>query len=113
MRLAAMICALAIVMCVAVFGAILSQRSSESAGSASPSPTAPADGSVRAVVTTVEEQNTPLVETTGLKVGCNAECSHRPGAGLVCVCSGDSVHCDLRASAGSHTPGQRHVILPG
>ena len=67
MRLAAMICALAIVMCVAVFGAILSQRSSESAGSTSPSPTAPADGSVRAVVTTVEEQNTPLVETTGLK----------------------------------------------
>ena len=67
MRLAAMICALAIVMCVAVFGAIVSQRSSESAGSALPSPTAPADGSVRAVVTTVEEQNTPLVETTGLK----------------------------------------------
>src|SRR3974390_1144727 len=67
MRLAAMICALAMVRCVAVFGAILSQRSSESAGSASTSPTAAADGSVRAVVTTVEEQNTPLVETTGLK----------------------------------------------
>src|SRR3974390_2821166 len=67
MRLAAMICALAMVRCVAVFGAILSQRSSESAGSASTSPTAAADGSVRAVVTTVEEQNTPLGETTGLK----------------------------------------------
>jgi hypothetical protein len=63
MRLAAMVCALAIVMCVAVFGAILSQRSSDPAGSASLAPTAPADGSVRAVVTTVDEQNAPLVET--------------------------------------------------
>jgi peptidoglycan/xylan/chitin deacetylase (PgdA/CDA1 family) len=85
MRLAAMMCALAIVMCVAVFGAVLSQRSSDSAGSASPAPTAPADGSVRAVVTTVEEQNAPLVETTGLRsdVTPNAPTVLAPGSSTV------------------------------
>jgi peptidoglycan/xylan/chitin deacetylase (PgdA/CDA1 family) len=67
MRLAAIVCALVIVMCVAVFGGILSQRLSNPAGSASPAPTAPAHEAVRAVVATVEEQNTPLAETTGLK----------------------------------------------
>src|SRR6516225_8935413 len=56
MRLAAIACALVIIMCVAVFGAILSQRSP-----AVPIPTtspaqAATEGSSRTVVTTVEEE---------------------------------------------------------
>ena len=102
MRLAAMICALAIVMCVAVFGAILSQRSSESAGSASPSPTAPADGSVRAVVTTVEEQNTPLVETTGLKSDAT------PNA-LTVLAPGSSAVVPMTVSTATSAPAQAAI----
>jgi len=102
MRLAAMICALAIVMCVAVFGAILSQRSSESAGSASPSPTAPADGSVRAVVTTVEEQNTPLVETTGLKSDAT------PNA-LTVLAPGSSAVVPVTVSPATSAPAQAAI----
>jgi peptidoglycan/xylan/chitin deacetylase (PgdA/CDA1 family) len=85
MRLAAMVCALAIVLCVAVFGAILSQRSSDPAGSASPAPTAPADGSLRAVVTTVDEQNTPLVETTGLRSDVTPNAPTVPSSAVVPV----------------------------
>ena len=102
MRLAAMICALAIVMCVAVFGAILSQRSSESAGSASPSPTAPADGSVRAVVTTVKEQNTPLVETTGLKSDAT------PNA-LTVLAPGSSAVVPVTVSPATSAPAQAAI----
>ena len=102
MRLAAMICALAIVMCVAVFGAILSQRSFESAGSASPSPTAPADGSVRAVVTTVEEQNTPLVETTGLKSDAT------PNA-LTVLAPGSSAVVPVTVSTATSAPAQAAI----
>ena len=102
MRLAAMICALAIVMCVAVFGAILSQRSSESAGSASPSPTAPADGSVRAVVTTVEEQNTPLGETTGLKSDAT------PNA-LTVLAPGSSAVVPVTVSTATSAPAQAAI----
>ena len=102
MRLAAMICALAIVMCVAVFGAILSQRSSESAGSASPSPTAPADGSVRAVVTTVEEQNAPLVETTGLKSDAT------PNA-LTVLAPGSSAVVPVTVSPATSAPAQAAI----
>jgi len=102
MRLAAMICALAIVMCVAVFGAILSQRSSESTGSASPSPTAPADGSVRAVVTTVEEQNTRLVETTGLKSDAT------PNA-LTVLAPGSSAFVPVTVSTATSAPAQAAI----
>ena len=102
MRLAAMICALAIVMCVAVFGVILSQRSSESAGSASPSPTAPADGSVRAVVTTVEEQNTPLGETTGLKSDAT------PNA-LTVLAPGSSAVVPVTVSTATSAPAQAAI----
>jgi peptidoglycan/xylan/chitin deacetylase (PgdA/CDA1 family) len=66
MRVAASVCVFAIVVCVAVFGAILSQRSVPN-GSTSPPPTASVKEPVRAVVTTVEEQGARLVETTGLK----------------------------------------------
>src|SRR5690348_5513874 len=58
MRLAAMACALMIVMCVAVFGAILSQRPSAPIASTSPAQAAPAAGPVR-VVTTLEEASAP------------------------------------------------------
>ena len=102
MRLTAMMCALAIVMCVAVFGAILSQRSSESAGSTSPSPTAPADGSVRAVVTTVEEQNTPLVETTGLKSDAT------PNA-LTVLAPGSSAVVPVTVSTATSAPAQAAI----
>jgi peptidoglycan/xylan/chitin deacetylase (PgdA/CDA1 family) len=66
MRLAAMGLAFAVVVCVAVFGAMLSQRSPVSIGSTSSEQTAPAETPVRTVVTTVEEQSAPLVATTGL-----------------------------------------------
>jgi peptidoglycan-N-acetylglucosamine deacetylase len=57
MRLAAMACALVIIMCVAVFGAILSQRSSAvPIPSTSQAQAAATEGSSRAVVTTVEEE---------------------------------------------------------
>ena len=102
MRLAAMVCALAIVMCVAVFGAILSQRSSESAGSTSPSPTAPADGSVRAVVTTVEDQNTPLVETTGLRSDAT------PNA-LTVLAPGSSAVVPVTVSTATSAPAQAAI----
>jgi peptidoglycan/xylan/chitin deacetylase (PgdA/CDA1 family) len=67
MRLAAMACALMIVMCVAVFGAILSQRSSVRIASTSPTEAASTEGSVRAVVTTVEEQAAAPVAATASK----------------------------------------------
>jgi peptidoglycan-N-acetylglucosamine deacetylase len=63
MRLAAMACALMIVMCVAVFGAILSQRSSVPIASTSPAQAATDGGSARAVVTTLEEQGAPPAAT--------------------------------------------------
>ncbi len=63
MRLAAMAFALMIVMCVAVFGAILSQRASVPIASTSPAQAASTEGSVRTVVTTVEEQSAPAVAT--------------------------------------------------
>ena len=56
MRLAAMACALVIVMCVAVFGAILSQRSSGVPIPSTSLAAAATEGSSRAVVTTVEEE---------------------------------------------------------
>jgi peptidoglycan/xylan/chitin deacetylase (PgdA/CDA1 family) len=56
MRLAAMACALVIVMCVAVFGAILSQRPSGVPIPSTSSAAAATEGSSRAVVTTVEEE---------------------------------------------------------
>jgi peptidoglycan-N-acetylglucosamine deacetylase len=59
MRLAAMACALMIVMCVAVFGAILSQRTSMPIASTSPAQAATDGGAARAVVTTLEEQGAP------------------------------------------------------
>jgi peptidoglycan/xylan/chitin deacetylase (PgdA/CDA1 family) len=68
MRLAAVACAFLVVVCVAVFGAIVSQKSLEPPGSASRTQTAPAAEPTRAVVTTVEEQSSPLAETTGVKL---------------------------------------------
>ena len=56
MRLAAMACALVIIMCVAVFGAILSQRSSAVPMPSTSPAQAATEGSNRAVVTTVEEE---------------------------------------------------------
>ena len=56
MRLAAMACALVIIMCVAVFGAILSQRSSGVPIPSTSLAAAATEGSSRAVVTTVEEE---------------------------------------------------------
>src|SRR3974390_1571052 len=115
MRLAAMICALAMVRCVAVFGAILSQRSSESAGSASPSPTAPADGSVRAVVTTVDEQNTPLVETTGLRSDVTPNAPTVPSYAVVPVTVSAATSAPAQAaippaSATSSCPGNPNAL---
>jgi peptidoglycan/xylan/chitin deacetylase (PgdA/CDA1 family) len=57
-----------IVVCAAVFGAILSHRLPVPTDSTSPAQTATAERSVAPVVTTVEEQGSPLVETTGLKL---------------------------------------------
>jgi peptidoglycan/xylan/chitin deacetylase (PgdA/CDA1 family) len=115
MRLAAMICALAIVMCVAVFGAILSQRSSESTSSTSPSPTTPAEGSVRAVVTTVEEQNTPLVETTGLKSDATPNAPTVPSSAVVPVTVTAATSAPAQAaipptSATSSCPGNPNAL---
>jgi peptidoglycan/xylan/chitin deacetylase (PgdA/CDA1 family) len=56
MRLAAMACALVVVMCVAVFGAMLSQRAPAPVASVPP-PQATTDGSVRSAVTTLEERD--------------------------------------------------------
>ena len=68
MRLAAMACALVIMMCVAVFGAILSQRSAVPIPSTSPAQAAATtEGSSRAVVTTVEEETvTPPLAATAV-----------------------------------------------
>jgi peptidoglycan/xylan/chitin deacetylase (PgdA/CDA1 family) len=82
MRLAAMVCALAIVVCVAVFGVIRSQRSSVPIGSTSPEQTASAEGPVRSVVTTVEEQSAPLVETTGLKPAPSSDVTSNAPTGI-------------------------------
>src|SRR5262245_37018946 len=71
MRLAAVACAFALVVCVAVFAAILSQRSPVP-GSASSEQAAPAKQPVQ-VVTTVEEQNAPGVATTGLNLAPSSE----------------------------------------
>ena len=66
MRLAAIACALMVVMCVAVFGAILLQR--PSIPTASPAPAATAtDGSVRAVITTLEERDAAPAPVAPLK----------------------------------------------
>jgi peptidoglycan/xylan/chitin deacetylase (PgdA/CDA1 family) len=115
MRLAAMVCALAIVMCVAVFGAILSQRSSDSAGSASPAPTAPADGSVRAVVTTVDEQKAPLVETTGLRSDVTPNAPTVPSSAVVPVTVSAAISAPAQAaippaSATSSCPGNPNAL---
>jgi peptidoglycan/xylan/chitin deacetylase (PgdA/CDA1 family) len=72
MRLMAMLCALVILVCVAVFGGMLSQRWSVPIDSTLLAQTAPAERPVRPVVTTVEEQGTPMVETTGLKSAPNS-----------------------------------------
>jgi peptidoglycan/xylan/chitin deacetylase (PgdA/CDA1 family) len=82
MRLAAMVCALAIVVCVAVFGAIRSQRSSVPIGSTSPEQIASAEGPVRSVVTPVEEQSAPLVETTGLKPAPSSDVTSNAPTGV-------------------------------
>src|SRR5947209_8239652 len=57
MRLAAMACALMVILCVAVFGAILSQKSSVQIASSSPAQAAATEGTARSVVTTVEERD--------------------------------------------------------
>jgi peptidoglycan/xylan/chitin deacetylase (PgdA/CDA1 family) len=67
MRLAAMACALVIVMCVAVFGAILSQKTSVPVASTSPAQAASGEGSDRTVVTTVEERGVAPVAATAIK----------------------------------------------
>src|SRR4051812_9618552 len=67
MRLAAVACALMIVMCVAVFGAILSQRTSMPIASTSPAQAATDGGAARAVVTTLEEQGAPAPTVTATK----------------------------------------------
>jgi len=56
MRLAAMACAIMVLVCVAVFGAILSQKSSVPIASTSPAQAAPAE---RTVITTLEERDIP------------------------------------------------------
>jgi len=56
MRLAAMACALVVVMCVAVFGAMLSQRAPAPVATTTP-PQATTDGSVRSPITTLEERD--------------------------------------------------------
>jgi peptidoglycan/xylan/chitin deacetylase (PgdA/CDA1 family) len=78
MRLAAMACALVIVMCVAVFGAILSQRTSVPIGSTSPAQAASADGAVRSVVTTVEEQSLPPIAATAINPTSSSETPSAP-----------------------------------
>ena len=61
MRLAAMACALMVILCVAVFGAILSQKSSVPIASSSPAQAAPSE---RTVVTTLEDRDVaPAVAT--------------------------------------------------
>jgi peptidoglycan/xylan/chitin deacetylase (PgdA/CDA1 family) len=57
MRLAAVACALAVVLFVAVVGAVLSQRSSVPIASPSSAQAAPEDGRARSVVTTLEDQD--------------------------------------------------------
>jgi peptidoglycan-N-acetylglucosamine deacetylase len=63
MRLLAMACVLIVVTCVAVFGAVLSQRAAAPVGA--PAPTS--EPSVKAVITTIEERSAPApaVTTTG------------------------------------------------
>jgi peptidoglycan/xylan/chitin deacetylase (PgdA/CDA1 family) len=99
MRLAAMACALAIVVCVAVFGAILSQRSSVQLGSASPAQAAAPEQAKGPVVTTIEEQ--PVVA---------------PAAPVVTAAStptSDSNAPQIPATAGTSVPAAAGPISPG
>jgi hypothetical protein len=81
MRLATMAYALAIVVCVAVFGAILSQKASVPISSKSPAQTVSTEGSARAVVTTLEERSAPPVEVPAAKVASRSDVT--PGAPTV------------------------------
>jgi peptidoglycan/xylan/chitin deacetylase (PgdA/CDA1 family) len=79
MRLAAMACALVIVMCVAVFGAILSQRSSAPIASTSPAQAASSDGPVR-VVTTLEDASPPAPVQMASKAAAAADTATIPNS---------------------------------
>ena len=79
MRLAAMACALMVVMCVAVFGAILSQRSSVPI--ASPAPVqATTDGAARTVVTTLEEREAAPATLAPIRPAAEADVAPTPAA---------------------------------
>jgi peptidoglycan/xylan/chitin deacetylase (PgdA/CDA1 family) len=77
MRLAAMACALTIVMCVAVFGAILSQRSSVPLASTSPAQASPSEASIR-VVTTIEEHSASAPAATATQFAPVADAPQTP-----------------------------------
>src|SRR6266436_3802859 len=70
MRLAAMACALMVMLCVAVFGAILSQKSSVPIGSTSPAQAAPSE---RTVVTTLEERDVAPIAAPAPKPAAPSE----------------------------------------
>jgi peptidoglycan/xylan/chitin deacetylase (PgdA/CDA1 family) len=67
MRLAAMVCALTILVCVGVFATILSQKDFVPIGSTPPVQTASTEGSARTVVTTIAAQDAPPAKGSAAK----------------------------------------------
>jgi peptidoglycan/xylan/chitin deacetylase (PgdA/CDA1 family) len=68
-----------VVMCVAVFGAILSQKSSVPIASTSPAQAASAEGTARTVVTTLEERDVAPIAAVATKPASPSDPT--PGAG--------------------------------
>src|SRR5437016_4332268 len=75
MRLLAMACALVIVTCVAVFGAVLSQKPNVSV--AAPAPLAE-ERAAGAVITTLDEQDTPAPSTITTGKSSSASIAQEP-----------------------------------
>src|SRR5271166_3571746 len=107
MRLAAMACALMVVMCVAVFGAMLSQRPSVPVASPAPAQTA-TDGSVRAVITTLEERDAAPAAVAPIKPSVQADVAPKaaPAASSVAPAAPAPVAANAPAApSASVTPG--------
>jgi peptidoglycan/xylan/chitin deacetylase (PgdA/CDA1 family) len=98
MRLAAMVCALAI---GAGFGAFLWQGASVTSGSTSVTQTAPAVGLARAVVPTVEERSVPPANTPSAKL---ASASDVPPSALTVLAQGSLAVAATPKTARSQAP---------
>src|ERR1700730_18461158 len=124
MRLAAMACAFVIIMCVAVFGAILSQRSSGVPIPSTSLAAAATEGSSRAVVTTVEEErvtaplaasatNSPAAPsaTAPIVVSQNSPAlAAPPGAQMTTAPPAQASAAPPRAPAASSCPGNPNAL---